>query len=278
MLKNLYTFSKSAWHVKLFKWVYGTDPTKTFNTMCPYFWSMVATLILFPLILIIKIFGKSGTALLKSLESRKRDNLIKNRDAFLKRCSDVNMTDKEAYDIKESKCWDKYYYDMDSDTHDIIYNKYSLYKSYLKQIAREKELNEVIRKEKFIEIKESKYFVYFAYLISAFAFSSVIYILYSIIASIKFSPVDWEVVTSVLTTCGQAILLVATAICVWRYIIVPIYNKVSCMECKLCKLGLGKYIAAPFIFTGKGILIIGDMIYMTYKKACPRITWKNEEK
>lgn len=36
-MENLYTFSKNAWHVKLFKWVYNTDPTQTFNTMCPLF-------------------------------------------------------------------------------------------------------------------------------------------------------------------------------------------------------------------------------------------------
>jgi hypothetical protein len=280
MKNDLYTFNKNVWFVQLFKWVYGTDPTKTFQTFCPLFWSLVATLILFPLILVIKMFGKTGTTLLKSLESRKRDNLKRNIEAFIKRCSDVSMTDKEAYDIRTSKCWNKYYYDLDNETIDRIYNKYRLYEAFLEKLEREKQLSEAIRKEKVAEFKESKVFVYSAYVVSAAMFCLIIFSLYSLVAIIKFKPVDWDFILGGLWRIGLFIIIVLVLAGIWRYILVPIYNKLKCIklpECRLCKLGLGKYIAMPFIFIGKGFLIVCDMIYLSYKQACPMIKWKDEE-
>lgn len=53
--KNPYTFKKYAWHVKLFNWCYGVYPPQVFPTMCPYFWSWIGTLIIFPLILLAKL-------------------------------------------------------------------------------------------------------------------------------------------------------------------------------------------------------------------------------
>jgi len=53
-IKNPYTFSKDAWHCKLFKWCYGVNPPDVFKTMCPYFWSFVGTLFIIPFIAIAK--------------------------------------------------------------------------------------------------------------------------------------------------------------------------------------------------------------------------------
>lgn len=284
MKKDLYTFSKNVWFVKLFKWVYGTDPTKTFNTFCPLFWSLVATILLFPLILVVKIFGKSGTALLKNLESRKRDNLVKSKNSFIERCK-KDMSDKEAYMLYDSKCWNKYKWDLYDIENgavilDSIKDKNNRYAAYLREIKRERDLAEALRKEKFIEFKESKVFTIFAYVVSIIMFVGVLFGLYAFISSITFPPADWDYILEGLKIIGYTIGIFVVGVGLYRYILKPIGRWLECVqlpECKLCKLGLGKYIAAPFIFIGKGILIIGDMIYMTYKKACPRITWTNEE-
>jgi hypothetical protein len=52
----MYTFSKTSNHVRLFKWFWGVDPTSEYKNMCPYFWSWVATTIIFPIILLWKLF------------------------------------------------------------------------------------------------------------------------------------------------------------------------------------------------------------------------------
>jgi len=54
-MKNLYSFSKDAWFVKLYKWLYNTDPTQKYKNMCPFFWTMLITLILLPFIVVLKL-------------------------------------------------------------------------------------------------------------------------------------------------------------------------------------------------------------------------------
>ena len=55
LIKNPYTFNKTAWHCRLFNWCYGINPPDKFKTMCPYFWSFVGTLFILPFILIAKL-------------------------------------------------------------------------------------------------------------------------------------------------------------------------------------------------------------------------------
>lgn len=282
MIKDLYTFSRSAWHVKLFKWVYGVDPTQIFHTMCPYFWSLVATVILtfiIPIIPFIKMFGKTGTALLKSLESRKRDKLKRQIEDFQKRCSE-EMTDEEAHSLVTSKCWDRFYYEIDNDLYQSIREKYSNHCYYLYNLREEKSRKEAQRRQKVKEVKESKWFTYTAYLVSFLIFSLIGYAFYAFFSSIEFRPVDWKLIGILGAFIAAAIAVVFGAIGLYNYVLKPFAGWLQCIKlpkCRLCQLGLGKYIAAPFIFLGKGILIVLDMIYMTYKKACPRVTWKNEE-
>jgi len=268
-MKDLYTFSKSAWHVRLFKWIYKTDPTKTFKTMCPYFWSLVVTMIVLPLILVIKLFGKAGTKLLSKLESYKRDKWESDKVLFLDRCS-KELTEEQAYKIWKTKCWDRYYYYLDYNVEQSIRDKYNNYRYYLNDQKK-------VKKEKITEIKESKYFMYLAYIISAVVISTVLYVLYYLVSMIEFTPIDWEFVgVSTLLILG-AIVIVFSVIGIWNYVVIPLSKRISCMECKLCQYGIGSYILSVLKFIWRGIVIICDMIYMTYKQACPRITWKNEQ-
>ena len=65
MIKDLYTFSQNAWHVQLFKWIYGIDPTQRFKNFCPMFWSYLLTFILLPILLLSKLAGESGKKFMK---------------------------------------------------------------------------------------------------------------------------------------------------------------------------------------------------------------------
>ncbi len=280
MFKDLYTFSKNAWHVKLFKWVYGTDPTQTFHTMCPYWWSSVATILFLPLILFVKMFGKSGTALLKGLESYRRDRRAKFEADFIAMCTKEGMTDKEAYDIYKSKCWDKYNWDLEYEVRNSVREKKFNHERYLREIEREKAMKEAARQEKFRQVKETKLFTYSALVVSVGVIGLVLYTFILFFMSIEYRPIDWEVWATIGKVFGFAIGGSLALIGLFRYILRPFVEWLSCIKmpkCRLCKLGLGRYFAAPFIFLGKGICIIGDMIYMTYKNACPMIKWTDEK-
>jgi hypothetical protein len=267
MLDNLYSFSRNSWHVRLFKWIYGTNPTTTFNTMCPYFWSMVFTLLCFPLILPIRLLGKTGSRFLSYLESYKREKRRKLIDNFINRCSNPNLSDKEAYYIVESKCWKRFNYELD---YDIKSNCISKWHKYHTQLLREKQHRKETQIKYVTVVKENKYFPYIAYLITFSVFIGIGYTLYKLISSIEFLPVDWELVLKLITT----ILIVGSILLSVFYIIIP------CFQWIICKIpkpnnSLLKYIVSPFKFIWNGILIIRDMIYMTYKKACPRIDWRD---
>lgn len=71
--KNPYTFSKDAWHCKLFKWCYGVNPPDVFKTMCPYFWSFVGTLFIIPFIAIAKAMKIPSKSIGEFVSNRVKD-------------------------------------------------------------------------------------------------------------------------------------------------------------------------------------------------------------
>lgn len=276
-MKDLYTFSKNAWHVKLFKWIYNTDPTQTFNTMCPYFWSMVATILFFPIILVVKLFGKGGTSFLNNLESYKRRKKDRAIALLIEKCSKKDLTNEEAYNIRKSNCWENYNYYIDYDLYKIIINKANEHYNYLEVLGKEKEVKRQQKKEKVEKIKESRVFIITSYITSLVVFSFALYAIYLGFSMIDFNPIDWGFIGEVFILTAEVIAVILLIVALYNYVFTPLYNWLSCRRCTLCQYSIGKHIIAPFKFTWRGILIIADMIYMTYKQACPRITWKDEE-
>jgi hypothetical protein len=112
--KNFYTFKKDAWHCKIYKWVFGKEPHKVHPTMCPYFWIMVVVFLTFPLILLVKMTGKMGANFIESCSTYSKRMDEKRRAAFVKMCLDKlpTMTDKEAYNLKHSRIYKKYCYEL----------------------------------------------------------------------------------------------------------------------------------------------------------------------
>ena len=139
MIKNLYVFKKTAWHVKFFIWLYDTDPTTTFRTMCPYFWSLVFTFIFFPLLILIKFLGKKGNLFLNRLEAYKRNKKDKLEKAFFEKANNPNISPEEAYRLYYSKCWSNYNYTLSYDLEETIYKLVTLHKKYLQALIKERE-------------------------------------------------------------------------------------------------------------------------------------------
>lgn len=71
--KNPYTFSKDAWHCRLFKWCYGVNPPDVFKTMCPYFWSFVGTFFIIPFIALAKAMRVPSKSIGEFVSNRVKD-------------------------------------------------------------------------------------------------------------------------------------------------------------------------------------------------------------
>lgn len=282
----MYKFSKNSWHVKLFTWIFNENPTRTYKSMCPYFWSYVLIFMFFPLILMVKLFGKFGTQFLNYLRKYKENRREKIKQDFIKRASKENMTQKEGYDIVKTKCWVDNWYYLDSDIYSEIVGLYDKErneradKKY--ELNNKKEEDKKVRIQKYKEYKESKWFTYISYVMSLGIIGLLGYTFYKLLSMINLSGINWLLVGKVSLTILSIGVGSVLFVLLIRYILVPIIDYLKCMECKLCKFGIGSKIVKIFSFVGlifvfiwKGFKLVGDMIYVTYKKNCPLITWED---
>lgn len=292
---KLYTFSKNAWHVRFFKWLFGQDPTQRYKTMCPYFWTYVLILLFLPLILVIKLFGKWGTQFLAWVKDYKQNKTQAAIDHLIKTCSNPDLTPQEAYDIVRSKCYDKYgYWNLDYETKSRIEQLHNQWHDHLMRLELERTREKNEKREKMIQTyesyKEYKWFTYLSYFIS---FSLIGVILFAIGYGLyqAHQAIDWPWVGKWAGALGIIILTGASALLILygfiKYMCIPFFKWLSCVKmpnCGLCR-GIGNlfsyfiYLWLPLkyflIGFGRILVIIGDMIYSTYKKKCPIITWED---
>lgn len=285
----MYTFKKNSWHVRFYKWLFDNDPTKIYKSMCPYFWTYVVIFLTLPFILLFRIGGKKGKQFSSWLESHQRDKRNKMIENFQKRCENPNLSPKEAYEIKNSKCWEKYYYYIDWDLDNHIRNLSNEYKYTLHKEKIERDKN---KEQKIKELKESKTLNVIFTILGIGLLLLILYVTIVGISMIEFKPIDWLFIGKVLL---GSILIICSGLLIIGivyYIVKGIQYltmKISCINftCPLCNffgglikmlfINIGKstpYISIPFIFIFKGIRLIADMIYNTYKKNCPIIKWE----
>jgi hypothetical protein len=291
---KLYSFSKNAWHVRFFTWLFGQNPTRRYKTMCPYFWTYVLILLFLPLILIVKAFGKYGTQFLAWTKDYKHNRTQAAINHLTELCEDPALTPKDAHAIVNSKCYKKHDWDIEYDTKNRVTELANIHYDVIKAENRAKLLANRERKENFTktyeEYKEYKWFNYLSYLIS---FGLIAFILISIGYAIYQGGkmIDWPFVGKwAVYITGVAIALAAAigvVYCLVKYIIVPFFNWTSCVKlptCGICdnikgffRFFLFLWIPFKYIFIGiyKFFAIIVNMIYSTYKKQCPMITWED---
>ncbi len=257
----MYTFSKSSWHVKLFKWIFDTDPTRTYKSMCPYFWTYVLIFLFFPLVLIVKMFGIYGTKLLNTLRTYKETQREKEVEKFIAKFNKT-LTDKEILSLVFSKCYKNYNYHLDWNL------QKDLERRYYQLIYARDDKRDNFRKE----VKESKSFIF----ISTFVTTLIVIAVFGF-AFYLLSLVPWVALVDPLILIMKVIPIVvicAAIIFGLVYLMTIGIEKLKCMECKLCKLPIFSGIGNGFKFIFSGFGLVGDMIYVTYKKNCPLITWK----
>lgn len=76
---DTYRFNKNAWHFKFMKWCWGMEHEDITN-MCPYFWSTILTMVIFPVLLLplLIIKGVKGYAKWKAEKLIQRHESLTN--------------------------------------------------------------------------------------------------------------------------------------------------------------------------------------------------------
>src|SRR5690348_3962440 len=46
--------SRNSWHFRLLSWCWGEKDIERMNSLCPYFWGLVSTIIFFPFVLLVR--------------------------------------------------------------------------------------------------------------------------------------------------------------------------------------------------------------------------------
>lgn len=248
-MKNLYSFSKDAWFVKLYKWLYGVDPTVKYKNFCPLFWSLIITFIFLPGVVFAKLCGNLSSKFYKWNSQRKENKFQERKQKFLEKCNN-ELTPLEAYNIVTSKDWDMFGYGLSNSLYDKIY---SLYREYKFSIPSKK-------KKLDIDWDLTLIIGLFIGLLSI-----IIYGLFSI----KWLPIDWKLLGSALWNIFRFIIFVVGFYTIANYLF---YNdKVFGFFDRVWDFI--KLIASKI---WHGIKIVIDMIKNIYNKNCPLIEWKDK--
>jgi ABC-type multidrug transport system fused ATPase/permease subunit len=298
-MKNLYSFKKTAFHVKAFKFIWGSDPTEVYKTMCPYFWTWVATLFIFPIILLGRMVMKDSSKIIERIKERqKKRSEIKLKKLISKAEKIIENKDfLGAFKLHTNRCWKSNKYDIDYVIRGTICDM------YYKENKRRREENYKKKEEAYEKRSERIHYIkehpsenlllYSGLIVSALtALSTVLYLLYALLFYIiGFIGDNSE--SFLIAFC--IIIGVTLSILAFLHIIIPLvkalHNKITC--CPSCMnmisstgRGLKKTglliiinpISYLFRNVALGVTIIADMIYNFYKKQCPIITWEDDKK
>lgn len=297
MLENLYSFSKNAGHVKAFKYLWGVNPVEKYKTMCPYFWSWVGTIIIIIPLLLLKLFGARIYKWAETYEEWKNKLYEKRKKKFIEKFEAIDIQDHKAcYKFVKSKCWSKFSFGMSSssfsDRYYDIKGAHYEYEDLLDSRKRERKLAYKKNLESVkAPINSPKDNIIGFIMMASISIMLALYILYilylggSWLWGVILS--NWDGVIETLIIIGWIALILLGAVALAAGIYKLYVEHISCSErfIKFCtaldsfftKL-YNSYLLVFFRGIAKTFVIVGDMIYKTYKKQCPIIYWKEDEK
>lgn len=268
-MENLYTFSKTSWHVQFFKWMWNVNPVDKYKTMCPYFWQFIGSLFLLPFIAIWKLVLWILAPIEDWIDRKSEASAEAEMQDILFRFTQAD-TLEEKYFLWKSKCFRKYMNNL-LDMHTVSDDAYNTFRKdaikYEEILDDKKAYEKAKRQTKFDNIKYGIIGKIALYI------GTILVLYFSVIL------VDWFVhlftldsfIHLLLILLGITIALII--ILIVAYILVTIDEKYNCNN-ELTKFNPFIYIVIIFKGIWKGITIIFEMIGNLYKQNCPIITWK----
>jgi hypothetical protein len=272
MESNLYDFSSNSFHAKFFKWMWGVDPSVRYKTMCPYFWSFVGSMLIFPLIFTYIFIKWMLSPITNALDARaERQARITTKELM----DDINgaESDKDFYNIYKSKCYDDKLKiidmdeDFDTDIFDTIYARYCRYKDSLESKRMKRKYKTQAKIDTFKYGSGGKIL---SYLMGIGALVGIGFFFY------------WFVHLFTMTQFLHALTIIGAMLIVVLILFLFIRGTIYIQENMSCdnkvriffnNIVFWKYIGLFFTTIWKGLTIIIDMIVNTYKQNCPTIHW-----
>ena len=276
-MSSLYDFSKNAWHVKFFKWMWNVDPTIRYKTMCPYFWQYVGSIIILPFIAIWKLLTWLWAPIDRMIDSYFQASIERSINQLREDIMNAE-TDEDCYKLYRSKCyqkhyksvekialknneseesfWDKYhglYYAMDRYRTNLKYGKTQAVKDKLQYGIVGKVIGSIIIAGLLFLVGWGVYEILHLFTMEQF---------------IKF-----------LKVCGATIVILGVLGAV-VYGGVELIKKIACnswVHSIRFWTPIGNGIVWFVMLIANGIKMTINMIKNFYKNQCPVIHWKNEE-
>lgn len=268
-MKNLYDLSAKSNHVKFFKWMWGINPSSAYRTMCPYFWSYIGSIIIFPLIILWKVvvfIAKPIQTAIDVYADKQADEYI--QELILRYNS--ASTDADFYKLFKSRCYKKYkgklYWNENIDT-DKVSNAAYTYES--KKEAESYKRKESIQKN----IDNFKYGsggTIISYIIGGAILFLIGRFIYWFVHLFTLGEFVGFLKNAGLFLLGFAIFILVFLGFRYLYFKIPCDNRVRRF---FNKIVFWRYIGEFFIMIGRGFLMLIDMIGNIYKKNCPTIHW-----
>lgn len=293
-MKESFTLNKSSWHIKMMEYIWNYTYSD-FSYMCPYFWLSILNVFIFvPVLIVRSLYKVTSWAFLGTVDivvnflekSREKKFVIlltslkknpelltstiektqKYRWEFLKYLSKHQV----EYDSKFSLYWklneeyDRFFYRKRDEKYRKESEKY-----------RKKEKAQESNREKIIKIVN---FIRPIALVLIYTIGIIIalIVIYAIYWFIKFiiglPPIDWVVILHALTIIGEDIVIIILAVILVlsvRWAVLKTFPKIFAPSKFWGVLG------TPFVWFGKGIVTLLEILVAMYHNNCPPIDWES---
>jgi len=264
-MEHLYDLSANSNHVKLFKWLWGVDPSIKYKTMCPYFWAFVGSILILPIILAVKLviwLIKPIATYYTTYSQKQIDDYI---NGLCFKLDSNAYTDYDLYKIRKSKCYKGNQYKfMESEGYKTgMYDKIEeSYENYLRLLnSRKAQAKQTLDKFKYGFFGKS-----IGYIIGLSALTLLGWGVHGFVHLFTWSQFVTFLIGLGWVVLGIGGLALIIALVIW------INEKYACNSF-ISRIVFWKHIGDFFKVIGNGFLIVFDMIKNVYKQNCPIIHW-----
>lgn len=280
MFKDVFELKKNAWHIRLMNWIWGFDHTD-FQFLCNYFWlSLFNVLFIVPILVCkgfyhgVRVFVIAIATAFNNYErwlDKQTENWAReNAQRFKENVNNLSMDELAAIVERKSKRYRELYYRMS-------YEDFQALKSRFNTLYDEKEAKRAQARERRVKINMSAK-------AAKNTVRATIYLTIATVAYFCIRGIIWVIVHANWTKVWQNILvaliiiggLVVAVLLIIGFILLirRIFDGVE-LSVPPWLGALGRGVTWPFVWFGRGIVVLWAALVALKENNCPGINWKD---